>query len=104
MEEPLIQFADLPWEEIAPGAREKAAQRDGKTVRLLQLDAGFKENEWCRRQHLGLVLKGTFEVAFANRVVTYQEGDAITIAAGDLHRHRAMVGDEPVTMFLIDPH
>lgn len=104
MDDSLIRFADLPWEEIAPGAREKATQRDGKTVRLLQLDPGFKEIEWCRRQHLGLVIEGSLEVAFANHVVTYQEGDAITIAAGESNRHRAVVGDVAVTMFLIDPH
>jgi len=104
VEEPLLRFDDIPWSDIAPGAREKAFQCDFKTVRLLQLSAGFKETEWCKRQHYGFVLAGALEIQFANRVVQYQQGDGISIAAGEASKHRAVVGDEPVTMFLIDPH
>ena len=104
MEEPLLRFAEIPWNEIAPGAREKAFQCDYKTVRLLQLSAGFEETDWCRRQHFGFILEGAMEIEFTNRVVKYQRGDGIAIVAGEASKHRAIVGDEPVTMFLIDPH
>ncbi len=104
VEEPLLRFAEIPWTEIAPGAREKAFQSNFKTVRLLQLSPGFEESDWCRRQHIGFVLAGSLEIRFANRVVVYQQGDGISIAAGEISQHRAIVGEEPVTMFLIDPH
>ena len=94
----------MPWDEIAPGVLEKAFQCDGKTVRLLQLPAGYEELQWCRRQHLGIVLEGSFEIHFTNHVVRYQQGDGIAVAAGEASRHRAVVGEEAVTMFLIDPH
>jgi hypothetical protein len=104
VEDPHLHFADLPWDEIAPGAREKAFQRNAKTVRLLQLSPGFEETQWCRRQHFGFVLAGSLKIQFADHHVTYQQGDGIAIGGGDSSKHRAIVGDEPVTMFLIDPH
>ena len=103
-EDPLLRFSEIPWNEIAPGAREKAYQRSFNTVRLLHLAPGFEEVEWCRRQHIGFVLEGSFEIQFTNRIVRYQQGDGIAIPAGEGSKHRARVGDEPVTMFLIDPH
>lgn len=103
MDESLLRFSEIPWDEIVPGAREKAFQRDSKTVRLLNLSPGFKEAEWCRRQHFGFVMAGALEVHFTDRVVRYEQGDGIVIAAGERGKHRAVVGDEPVTIFLIDP-
>ena len=104
MEEPLLRFSEIPWNEIAPGAREKAFQSDFKTVRLLQLSPGFEETDWCHRQHFGFVLAGSLEIQFENRVVKYEQGDGLSIAAGERSKHRAVVGEDPVTMFLIDPH
>ena len=104
VEEPLLRFEDIPWNDIAPGAREKAFQCDSKTVRVLQLSPGFEEVEWCRRQHLGFIVSGSLEIQFTNRVLKYEQGDGISIAAGEISKHSARVGEEPVTMFLIDPH
>lgn len=101
---PLLRFADIPWTEIVPGAREKAYQRDFHTVRLLQLSPGFEETEWCHRQHLGFILAGNMEIQFAHGIERFHQGDGIAIPAGEASKHRAIVGDEPVTMFLIDPH
>ncbi len=103
-DDPLLHFNEIPWNEIALGAREKAFQRDAKTLRLLQLSPGFEEQGWCHRQHFGFVLTGSFSVQFVDRVVKFHQGDGISISAGERFKHRTIVGDEPVTMFLIDPH
>jgi hypothetical protein len=100
----LLRFADLAWNEIAPGAREKSFLRQGKTVRLLQLSPGFEEVEWCRREHLGFVLAGSFEVLFPHHVERFEQGDGIAIPAGEGTRHRTIVGEQSVTLFLVDPH
>jgi hypothetical protein len=103
VEDPLLRFAGLPWNDIAPGAREKAFQFPVFTVRLLELSPGFEETQWCRRQHLGFVLQGSLEIEFVNRSVAYQQGDGLVIPGGESGRHRSKVGDKTVVLYLIDP-
>jgi len=102
VKDPLLRFAEVPWNDIATGAREKAFRYDNQTVRLLELSAGF-EDDWCRREHIGYVVDGSFELHFADRTVTFHEGDGFVIAGGEATRHRTVVGEDPVTLFLIDP-
>ena len=102
MEHPIVRFAEMPWIEIAPGAREKKFRSASQVLRLLELAPGFEETEWCLRQHFGIVAEGAFSIQFSNRTMHYTKGDGISIAAGEKSKHRALVSETPVTLFLVE--
>jgi len=96
-----VCFDDAPWIEIAPGARHKAIERDGRRFRMVEFRREFVEPDWCRKGHLGVVLEGGFTVDFSGRVEHFRAGDGIAIPAGEAHRHQANVTDL-VRLFLIE--
>ena len=46
MEHSIIRFAEIQWNEIAPGVREKRFESESQTFRLLELAPGFEETDW----------------------------------------------------------
>jgi hypothetical protein len=97
-----IDFDAMPWEILSPNSRQKRVERNGRVLRLLELDDGFAETEWCRRAHVGYVVNGELEVSFANFTTTWRSGDALVVNSGDEGRHRASVVRGPVRLFLIE--
>ncbi len=102
MNDILKRFADLPWDEIAPGAREKRFADANQTIRLVQFSPPFQETEFCTKEHVGFVVSGEFAIEFADSRVQFREGDALSIPAGSASAHRAIVTHE-VTLFLVEP-
>jgi hypothetical protein len=102
MEDHRLVFSGLEWDAIAPGARHKMFERDGKRVRLLEFSHDFVEVEWCRKGHVGVVLKGILELDFDDRSERFNPGDGLFISAGEAGKHKARSISERVTLFLVD--
>jgi uncharacterized RmlC-like cupin family protein len=79
----------MAWVPVAPGARQKVSEKDGKRTRLLELTQAFVEREWCTAAHVGYVLQGELEIAFENRFDRFAKGDAFVIPAGTPDQHKA---------------
>lgn len=101
MTDPLICFREIPWAEIAPGAREKRVIRGAQVLRLIEFAPTFREIQWCTKQHLGFVIEGEFAIEFTNGLIRFCQGDGIAIPAGEAAEHRAVV-DSSVTLFLVE--
>ena len=102
VEDHRLAFSGVEWAAIAPGARHKIFERDGKRVRLLELSPEFVEVEWCRKGHVGVVLQGVLELDFAGRTERFNRGDGLFILAGETGKHKARPISERVTLFLVD--
>lgn len=100
MAETLERFADVAWQDFGELARQKVIDNGEKRVRLLELHAGFYEQEWCERGHTGYVVAGTVEVEFGDEVQSFSQGDALLISRGHPHKARTTTG--PATLFLVD--
>jgi mannose-6-phosphate isomerase-like protein (cupin superfamily) len=102
MNDVLKRFADLPWVEVAPGAREKRFTDANQTIRLVQFSPPFQELTPCTKAHVGFVVSGEFAIEFTDSRVDFREGDALSIPAGPATAHRAII-TQNVTLFLVDP-
>lgn len=98
----LKRFADLPWVEIAPGARVKGFTDANQTIRLVHFSPPFQELEPCTKAHVGFVVSGEFAIEFTDSRVQFREGDALSIPAGPATAHRAIITQE-VILFLVEP-
>jgi quercetin dioxygenase-like cupin family protein len=95
-----IAVDNLPIIEPTEGVRYQSACCDGRQIRVVEFAPGFREADWCSKLHVGYVLSGQMEVEFANGIEVFSIGDALMIAAGDVHRVRVM--DGPVRLFLVE--
>jgi hypothetical protein len=102
VEQRRIPFADLPWSTVAPGAREKSVVAGSATLRLLELNADFSEDDWCLHAHHGLVIVGELEIDFGGSATVYHQGDGIHIPSGLVNRHRATPLTDMVLLFLVE--
>jgi len=53
VDSPRVAFETIPWQVMAPGARHKMVERDGKRIRLVDLTDSLIENDWCLKGHVG---------------------------------------------------
>ncbi len=98
-----IPFADLPWQTSASGVRFKAQCLDGRKLRLLEFTRELDHPHRCETGHIGFVLEGTMEVAFAeSAAVTFQAGDGVCIPAGWADRHRPTARSERVRLIFVE--
>lgn len=102
MNDVLKRFADLPWIDIAPRAREKRFNDANQTIRLVQFSPPFVEIVPCTKAHIGFVVSGEFAIEFTDSLVYFHEGDALSIPGGPATAHRAIITEE-VTLFLVEP-
>lgn len=100
MSDQIDRFSVLPWETISDCARQKLIDNGEKRVRLLELSAGFREQDWCMRGHTGYIINGTLEVEFKDSDVAYNSGEPLMISSGQPHMARVTSGK--TTLFLID--
>lgn len=99
-----IDFPAMGWDLWKkPGAegRVKMTQVGGKRIRILELPAGFREESWCEKGHVGYVLQGEFVVEFKDREVSCGPGMGFIIPDGDPHRSRGLPGS-PTLVFVVD--
>jgi quercetin dioxygenase-like cupin family protein len=95
-----IAFDNLPLIEPVAGVRCQSVLCDGRQVRVVEFAPGFRETDWCSKLHIGYVLAGQMEIEFGDGIETFSTGDALMIAAGDMHRARVI--DGPVRLFLVE--
>ena len=95
-----VDFAELPWEEVGPGLRQKVA--DG--ARLVEHGREFIEEDWCTRAHVGYLISGELYLEYRDRDdVLLRAGDGIRIAGGEDWAHKGHCHeDSPALMFLVD--
>lgn len=86
-----IEFENIDWENNSIGAKQKLFQSDNKKVRLLRLEDNFDDIDWCKKGHIGFVLKGEMTLDFSNREENYKAGDAFIIECGESNKHRAKI-------------
>ena len=99
MDSPRVDFETIPWQVMAPGARHKMVERDGKRIRLLELTDSFIENDWCLKGHVGYLIEGELELTFEIRTERLKPGDGFLIR-GKVDRHRARTLS-PLALFLV---
>ena len=97
-----IDFDSTPWTSAKRGIRSRIVEQDGKRLRLVELNRGFNEREWCTKGHVGYVLEGEMEIRFGAGAVSYSAGDGVFIPAGDQHRHKAKVMSNFVKLILVE--
>ena len=100
MDGPKVAFDEVPWEILAPGSRHKLVVRDGRRLRLLELDERFVEPDWCTRGHFGVVVSGTLRLDTPEGEAILQPGDALALPAGA--RHKASVAQGRAVLFLVE--
>jgi len=84
------------------GVRQKVITHSGKKVRLVEYSKAMPPH-WCTKGHYGYILKGRFEIEFADRTHIFKEGDGVFIPDGEEHRHRAKVlSNVVITIFVED--
>ncbi|GLR10933.1 cupin [Mixta theicola] len=93
-----------PWDKWSkPGAegRVKIFSSNNKRLRLLELPAGFDEENLCLIGHQGYVLSGSFTIIIDGQEHKCQQGDFFSIPDGIPHRSK---GDENsiTTVFVVD--
>lgn len=95
-----VDFAELEWEQLRTGLRQK---RMGP-MRLVEHGPQCVEHEWCVRQHTGYLVSGELVVDFRDgERVRFAAGDGLCIPAGEAHAHRAHVdGATPALLFVVD--
>lgn len=91
---------ELPWQQIAPGLREKS-QTSGKVrFRIVEFSSSFVEPDWCVKAHAGYVLEGGIVVDVDGQRVRFRKGEALHLPPGIRHRHLETL--ETAVLFLVE--
>lgn len=80
MESPRVDFETIQWQSVAPGARHKMVERDGKRIRLVELTDSFIENDWCLKGHVGYLIEGELEFTFESGTERLKPGDGFFLS------------------------
>jgi quercetin dioxygenase-like cupin family protein len=91
MDENLIVFRDMPWDNPSRGVRCKAYTRGRQKLRMVEFSDDFTEKDWCTKGHVGYVLEGEMEINYRGRMVKYSSGDGIFIEEGVENKHKAVI-------------
>ena len=103
MSEPArIDFDSLPWDTGSTGIRSKTALRDGRQVRLVELEGADREHDWCVTGHVGYVLEGELEIAFEDRTERFTTGAGFFIRSGEDERHKPKAVSRRVVLLLVE--
>lgn len=84
-------FSNCPWVKIGPGAKQKLQTIGDQQIRLLSLEYGFVEENWCIKAHKAYVLKGELEIDFDGETLSFKQGEGFVIEAGPAHKHKAII-------------
>ena len=72
-----IDFDAIEWSSPMPHLRHKVYERDGRRLRLMEMDREFVEPGWCMTGHIGYVLEGKMDITFADGTKTISQGGGI---------------------------
>jgi mannose-6-phosphate isomerase-like protein (cupin superfamily) len=97
-----VDFDNLQWEAGTIGVRFKAAECEGRRIRLVELTSDDVAHDWCVKGHIGYVLEGDMELAFSDRTERLKAGDGLFIKAGHDDRHRPRVTGSKVKLVLVE--
>ena len=101
MNEQIERFSNMEWQQVSEVAQQKLIDDGEKRVRLLKLETGFQEQEWCNRGHTGYIIDGTLDMEYEDgRSEKYASGDPFLISSGEPHKARVVSGR--VKLFLVD--
>jgi len=97
-----VNFDDLEWENASVGARFKVFRQNGKQIRLIEFTQDFIEEDWCVKNHVGLILEGELEIDFGGKVVNYAAGQGIFILGNENDKHKARSVTPLVKLVLVE--
>ncbi len=97
-----IDFDTIEWSSPMPHLRHKIYERDGRRLRLMELDRDYVEPDWCVTGHIGYVLEGKMDITFADGTKTFSRGDGIFIPPGEPGKHRGTVLTDRVRLILVE--
>lgn len=89
----------MPWTQLNELVRQKSVDVEEKTVRMLELQPGFSETQWCYKGHIGFVVHGAIDVEFENDNQSFQSGDVLVLPAAIGHK---VTSRTKTTLFLVD--
>ena len=100
----LVDFENIPWTEVAKGARFKVYSDENRQVRLLEFSDEYVEEDWCYRGHIGYVIDGSFTTVYSDgEVEHYKVGDVIFIKSGEGEKHKvSLQKGEKVTLLIFE--
>lgn len=91
MNQNLIKFQSIPWEQPKTGVQQKIYSDGKRRLRLLQFHDTFIEEDWCQKGHVGYVLSGEMTIDFNGTLKHYQQGDGLWIEAGESSKHKVLM-------------
>lgn len=98
----IIDFESMHWEEPQPGIRFKAFIQDQTKIRIVVFTEKFVETDWCLNSHVGYVIEGEMEVEFEGEVRTFKAGDSFFIPKGKKNKHRHYSTIKETTIFMVE--
>ena len=98
---PRVDFETIQWQIMAPGARHRMVERDGKRIRLVELTDLFIENDWCLKGHVAYLIEGEPEFTFQSGTERLKPGDGFLIR-GKVDKHRARVISPLARLLLVE--
>ena len=91
MENYMVDFEKIDWISPTEGIRFKAYEKEGKTIRLMELSDAYHDADWCRHGHIAYIIDGQFSVKLEDHIENFKKGDTVFVPAGDAHKHIAYV-------------
>lgn len=101
MQDYRIDFESLSWEPVMDGVRQKVITHSGKKVWLVEYSKAMPPH-WCTKGHYSYILKGRFEIEFAERTDIFEEGVGVFIPDGEELRHRARALSDVVRAIFVE--
>lgn len=97
-----VDFEQLEWQAMLPGARAKVHREGSKQLRLVEFSSEFVESHWCEKGHFGFVVSGILEIDFHGQLIRYPEGSGLFIPAGSKNGHKARSVTPVVRLVLVE--
>ena len=101
MNDYLIDFQNMDWENPEPGVRYKAFIRGNRRIRLVEFSEKLIEKDWCTKGHIGYVIEGSISIDFNGKLINFKLGDGLFISEGKANRHKAIVAKGKKALILL---
>lgn len=86
-----VEFSKMEWIQVGEGVEQKQIIQEGQQMRLVRFHSIFREQDWCKKAHLGYVLEGEMNLSFNGKETSFLKGEAFAIPEGEAHQHRLTV-------------
>ena len=101
MNDILINFKSMKWENPAPGIRYKEYIKDNQRIRLVEFSEQFTEIDWCTKGHIGYVVKGKISIDFNGEVIDFEAGNGFFISEGEENKHKGSIGKGKKSLLIL---